>query len=120
MSAVSAQTMLLRAAELEAPSRQVVVPASRRRAVRRAAGGVLTAAAAMAAAAVFTVIPGGNQPQTSASSVAPEVRTGAPVLITVPAHPSPGMKETVPRLTVQPASIADGPVHGLFSTPVRI
>lgn len=118
--AVSAQTSLLRAAELEEPSRRVVVPVSRRRAVRRAAGGVLTAAAAMAAAAVFTVMPGGNQAQTSASSASPEVRTGAPVLITVAVHPSPGMKEMVPRLTMQPASVADGPVHGLFSTPVRV
>jgi len=26
----------------------------------------------------------------------------------------------VPRLTMQPASVADGPVHGLFNTPVRV
>lgn len=116
--AVGAQTALLRAAELEEPSRHVVLPASRKRPLRRAAGGVLTATAALAAAAVFTVSPAGRQAETSATSSTPKV--GAPVLITVAAHPSPGMKETVPRLTMQPASVADGPVHGLFSTPVRV
>lgn len=117
--AVSAQTALLRDAELEEPSRHVVVPHSRKRPLRRAAGGVLSAAAAMAAAAVFTVTPGGESTHTSATG-AGKVQTGAPVLMVVPAHPSPGMKEPVPRLTMQPASIADGPVHGLFSTPVRV
>jgi predicted anti-sigma-YlaC factor YlaD len=118
--AVAAQTSMLRAAQLEQPERHVVVTAPRRRVVRRAAGGILTAAAAMAAAAVFMVTPGGRQVETSATSGNAEVRTGAPVLITVGAHPSPGMKEMVPRLTMQPASVADGPVHGLFSTPVRV
>lgn len=117
--AVAAQTALLRDAELEELPRHVVLPVSRKRPLRRVAGGVLTAAAAMAATAVFAVTPGGHQAETSATSSEPPVRTGAPVLITVAAHPSPGMNETVPRLTMQPASVADGPVHGLFSTPVR-
>jgi anti-sigma factor RsiW len=117
--AVRAQTLLLRAAELEEPSRHVLLPASRKRPLRRTAGGVLTAAAALAATAVFAVTPGGRNAETSAATSEPPVRTGAPVLMTVAAHPSPGMKEPVPRLTMEPASIADGPVHGLFSTPVR-
>ncbi len=41
-------------------------------------------------------------------------------MMVVPAQPTPGMSETVPRLTMLPAAVADGPVHGLFSTPVRI
>jgi anti-sigma factor RsiW len=116
---VTAHTSLLRTAALEEPSRHVVLPV-RKRPLRRVAGGALTTAAAVAAAAVFTITPGGRQAQQSATSATPQVRTGAPVLITVAAHPSPGMKETVPRLTMQPANVADGPVHGLFSTPVRV
>jgi predicted anti-sigma-YlaC factor YlaD len=117
---VAAHTALLRSALLEEPSRHVALPAPRKRPLRRVAGGALTAAVAMAAAAVFSVTPAGRHAQTSATGAEPQVRTGAPVLITVPAQPTPGMKETVPRLTMQPASIADGPVHGLFSTPVRV
>lgn len=118
--AVTAQTSLLRAAELEEPSRHVVVPAGRKSPLRRAAGGALTVAATLAAVAVFTATPGGGDTQTSATSTTPQLRTGAPVLVTVAAYPSPGMKETVPRLELQPATFADGPVHGLFSTPVRV
>jgi putative zinc finger protein len=117
---LKAQTSLLREAVLEEPSRHVVLPAGRRPPLRRAAGGVLTATAAMAAAALFVVTPGGRHAQTSATSATPHARTGAPVMMVVPAHPSPGMTETVPRLTMRPASFADGPVHGLFSTPVRV
>jgi hypothetical protein len=46
--------------------------------------------------------------------------TGAPVLVVVAARPSVSTDETVPRLQMQPASVADGPVHGLFNTPVRV
>ena len=117
--ALAVQTGLLRDAELEEPSRHVVIPAPRRP-LRRVAGGLLTAAAAAAAAAVLTVSSGGQHAQTSATSASEGAQTGGFVLVTVPAHPSPGMKETVPRLTVLPAAVADGPVHGLFSTPVRM
>jgi predicted anti-sigma-YlaC factor YlaD len=117
--AVGAQTTLLRGAELEEPDRHVALPAARRRPLRRAAGGLLTGAAALAAAALFVVTPGGRHAQTSATS-ASHLRVGAPVLVTVASHPSPGMEEPVPRLTMRPASYGDGPVHGLFSTPVRV
>jgi predicted anti-sigma-YlaC factor YlaD len=117
---VAAQTVLLRAAELEEPARHVLLPVARKRPLRRAAGGVLTVAAAVAAAAVFTVTPNGHRAETSASSATSQAETGQRVLVTVAAHPAPGMNETVPRLTMQPASVVDGPVHGLFSTPVRV
>ena len=115
----AAQTQLLRAAALEQPFRPVVVPAGRRRHVRRLATGALTAAASVAAAAAVTLSPGGHSSK-GASSAVPKVETGAPVTVVVAAYPSLGAHETVPRLTMQPASVADGPVHGLFNTPVTI
>ena len=114
----AAQTQLLRSAPLEQPLRLVVVPAGRRQ-VRRVAAGALTAVASVAAAAAVTLSPGGNSPQGSASASS-QVETGAPVMVVVAAHPTPGVRETVPRLTMQPASVADGPVHGLFNTPVTV
>ena len=111
-------TQLLRSAELEQPLQPVVVPAGRRRHVRRTAMGALTAAASVAAAAAVTLSPAGhNQGIPSASS---QVETGASVLVVVAAQPTPGSHETVPRLVMEPASVADGPVHGLFSTPVTV
>ena len=104
---------------LEQPLRPVALPAGRRRPVRRVALGALTAAASVAAAAAVTLSPGGQsrQPAVLASS---QVETGAPVMVVVAAHPTPGGRETVPRLTMQPANVADGPVHGLFNTPVTV
>ncbi|MGZ4339835.1 MAG: zf-HC2 domain-containing protein [Gaiellaceae bacterium] len=116
----TAQTELLRSAELEQPLQPVIVPAAHRRPVRRVAAGALTAAAAVAAAAVMTLTPSGNQAASPVSAVrTPAIQTGAPVLVVVAAHPTLG-SETVPRLQMQPASVADGPVHGLFNTPVVI
>jgi Putative zinc-finger len=117
----AAQTQLLRSAELEQPLRPVAIPAGRRRPVRRVAAGALTAVASVAAAAAVTLAPGSPQSRTSASSSADAtVETGAPVLVVVAAKPSIGANETVPRLQMQPANVADGPVHGLFNTPVRV
>ena len=115
----TAQTERLRSAVLERPLHPVVVPAGRRRTTRRVAAGVLTAAASVAAAALVTVTPSGDRSVAPTASSAPQqqIVTGAPVLVVVAAHPTLG-SETVPRLKMQPASIADGPVHGLFSTPV--
>lgn len=81
--------------------------------------GALTAAASLAAAAAVTLSPNGQSGKV-ASSAAPQPETGAPVMVVVPARLSLGVKETVPRLVMLPASVADGPVHGLFSTPVAI
>jgi predicted anti-sigma-YlaC factor YlaD len=116
----AAQTQLLRSAELEQPLRPVVIPAGRRRQARRVATGALTAAASVAAAAAVTLSPGGGKTNGSELSAAPKIQTGAPVMVVVAAKQSLGANETVPRITMQPASVADGPVHGLFNTPVRI
>ena len=115
-ASAAAQTQLLRGAVLEQPVRPVVVPAPRRRPARRVAAGGLTAFAATAAAAVLVL--SGNKPaETSAVLPQPAVE-GAPVLVVVAANASFDSKDTVPRLKMRPASVADGPVHGLFSTPV--
>ncbi|HST13395.1 MAG TPA: zf-HC2 domain-containing protein [Gaiellaceae bacterium] len=114
----AAQTQLLRSAVLEQPLRPVVIPAGRRH-VRRVAAGALTAVASVAAAAAVTLSPGGNN-NSGAASASAHIETGAPVLVVVAAHPTPGVRETVPRLTMQPANVADGPVHGLFNTPVSV
>jgi len=117
---VAAQTQLLRSAELEQPLRRVVIPAGRRRQVRRVAAGALTAVASVAAAAAVTLSPNTHNGQGTSLSASSQVETGAPVLVVVAANPTLGVHETVPRLTMQPASVADGPVHGLFNTPVRV
>jgi predicted anti-sigma-YlaC factor YlaD len=118
-AAAAAQTQLLRAAELEQLPHPVALPGGRRRPVRRIAAGAVTAAASLAAAAAVLLAPGSPQGPTSASASS-HVETGAPVLVVVAAKPSIGANETVPRLTMQPANVADGPVHGLFNTPVRV
>jgi hypothetical protein len=111
------QTQLLRGAVLEQPLRPVFVPAGRRRTVRRAAVGALTTAAAMAAAVVFAVTPGTEHAKTSALPTS-HVEEGAPVLVVVASSANLRSTETVPRLKMRPASVADGPLHGLFNTPV--
>jgi putative zinc finger protein len=116
----AAQTRLLRSAALEQPRRPVAIPAGRRRPVRRVAAGALTAVASVAAAAAVMLAPGSPQSETTASFTANTAETGAPVPVVVAARPSIGADETVPRLQMQPANVADGPVHGLFNTPVRV
>ena len=109
------QTRLLRSALLEQPTRPVVVSESERGGPRRAAG-VLSACLVVAAAAAVLVWPGDR---TGGSGHAFAGRVGAPVLVTYTADPSTANSHIeVPRLKLQPASIADGPVHGYFSTPV--
>jgi hypothetical protein len=110
------QTSLLRNAVLEPPTRPILVPSESSRTPQRAAG-VLSACLVAAAAAAVVVWPGarsGNLHQGSAAAG----RVGQPVPIVVPAEPSLASAVVVPRLKMQPASIADGPVHGYFSTPV--
>ena len=109
------QTRLLRSALLEQPTRPVVVSESEHGGPRRAAG-VLSACLVVAAAAAVLVWPGAR---TGGSGQAFAGRVGAPVLVTYTADPSTANSHIeVPRLKLQPASIADGPVHGYFSTPV--
>jgi len=111
------QTRLLRGALLEQPTRPVIVSEAERGGPRRAVG-VLSACLVAAAAAAVLVWPGartGGPGHAEGFSG----RIGAPVLVTYSADPSSANSSIeVPRLKLQPASIADGPVHGYFSTPV--
>jgi len=113
------QTRLLRSALLERPTRPVLLPAeSSRGAGSRRAAGVLSACLVAAAAAAVLVWPGAHQ-SNSNELVGFSGRVGSPVLIVQPAQPlSETSSVEVPRLQMRPASIADGPVHGYFSTPV--
>lgn len=108
-SAVSAHTELLRSAELEEPGRRIEV-AARRTSRRRSAVGAALVAVVAAAAAVFAVSPNGTRDSSSAESA----RVNSPVFVVVPATPTPDKNVEVPRLTVQPASIADGPMRGAY------
>jgi predicted anti-sigma-YlaC factor YlaD len=114
--AVAHQTATLRAAELEVPARPVVVPVATRIHRRRAVAALaLTACVASLAAALMLVL--GGQQTTGASHTM--AARGTPVLVSYTATPSlssPSIE--VPRLSVQPASYADGPVRGIFSVPM--
>jgi hypothetical protein len=79
---------------------------------------VLSACLVAAAAAAVLVWPGART-GSSGQAEGFSGRIGAPVLVTYSADPSSANSSIeVPRLKLQPASIADGPVHGYFSTPV--
>ena len=79
---------------------------------------MLSACLVAAAAAAVLVWPGART-GSSGRAVGFSGRVGAPVLVVSPAEPSTANASVeVPRLKLQPASIADGPVHGYFSTPV--
>jgi predicted anti-sigma-YlaC factor YlaD len=109
-----AQTNLLRAAPLEQPARTIELPAAPSRSLPRSAAGLLSACLVAAAAAAVLVWPGArsNTAQFGAT------RAGTPVMVVFPAEPSTNANVEVPRLRMQPASIADGPVHGYFNAPV--
>lgn len=88
-----------------------------RTAPRRLAG-VLSACLVAAAAAAVLIWPGGQQVQ-SGQGLRSATRVGAPVLMVFAAEPTVANKSVeVPRLRMQPASIADGPLHGYFGAPV--
>jgi len=107
-AAVSAHTHLLRSAELEEPGRRVELP-GRRVSRRRSAVGATLVAGIAAAAAFFAIGPSTQQSGTPESA-----RVNSPVFVVVPAQPTPDSNVEVPRLTVQPASIADGPIRGAY------
>jgi hypothetical protein len=107
-AAVSAHTHLLRSAELEEPGRRLEF-AGRRTSRRRSAVGAALVAVVAAAAAVFAVGPSGQPNGTPESA-----RVNSPVFVVVPARPMPDSSVEVPRLTLQPASIADGPIRGAY------
>ena len=107
-------TELLRDAPLEQPERPVQIPRTPAHAIPRSVGGVLSACLVAAAAAAVLVWPAAKPSQPTLSAGA-----GAPVMVVFPAKPSmTNANVEVPRLRMQPASIADGPVHGYFSEPV--
>lgn len=107
-AAVSAHTHLLRSAELEEPGRRVEVP-GRRVSHRRSAVGAAVVTAVAAAAAFLAIGPSTHQTGTPESA-----GVNSPVFVVVPAQPTPDSNVEVPRLTVQPASIADGPIRGAY------
>ncbi len=111
------QTRLLRSALLVQPTRPVRVSTEPARGVPRRAAGVLSACLVVAAAAAVFVWPGAHTGN-SGRVLGFSGRVGAPVLIVSPAQLSANTSVEVPRLCMRPASIADGPVHGYFSTPV--
>jgi predicted anti-sigma-YlaC factor YlaD len=110
------QTRILRGRLLEPPAHPVVIPAPARRRVARAAVGAAGSLVAAAAAAAVLVLPGSGDENGRHSARA----TGSPVLVAFAATPTPSAKVDVPRLKLQPASIADGPVHGEYNTPAAI
>jgi hypothetical protein len=111
------QTSLLRSAPLEQPVRPVLIPSEPERATSRRAAGVLSACLVAAAAAAVLLWPGARSSQTGEGLRS--AGRGAPVMVVFAAKPSMASSSVeVPRLRMQPASIADGPVHGYFSAPV--
>jgi predicted anti-sigma-YlaC factor YlaD len=112
-----AQTRLLRAAPLELPSRSFapVLQASRS-SRRRGIVGVVGAAAAVAAAAAALVAGTGGLNHGTADASSADA-SNRPQFKVVPAKASPSVALEVPRLKVEPASAADGPVHGIFAQP---
>lgn len=114
-AAATEQTRLLRDAALDQPRQRVVITAEPRRVRRSVAGAVGAAALAAAVAALMVVLPGirhDRASQTARVSVAT-----APMLVVFAARPDVTSNIEVPRLRVEPASAADGPVHGAFSVP---
>ena len=110
------QTRLLRSAALERPLRSVVIPA-RPSYVRRGAAGAASAAL-VAAAAVLILTYSGAQRGGNREAARVAAGQAAPALVAYAGHPTPDPTIEVPRLRLEPASIADGPVHGNFSVPV--
>jgi anti-sigma factor RsiW len=113
-AAATIQTQLLRSAPLEEPLRGVTLPERSSRPVRRGAAGALGALVAAAAAAAVLFSP--SSPTPSATSAAARA-SNAPQLFVFAARPNPTANVDVPRLRYEPASIADGPTHGIYSLP---
>jgi anti-sigma factor RsiW len=111
------QTELLRAAALEQPGRRVELPARPARTARRSLAGAFGAAAAAAVAALVLVSPSSHN-ATKDSSRGLAAASTTPQLVVFTAQPGPTATIDVPRLRVEPASFADGPVHGLYSMPM--
>jgi hypothetical protein len=111
------QAQLLRSAELEEPVNRVVVPSRRRPAARRGIAGVLTAGVAAAAVALVAFAPSQSANRSASAQARVATRGGAPLLAVFSAQPTASLHIDVPRLRVEPADAADGPVHGLYALP---
>jgi len=110
--AATAHTELLRSAVPEEPARRVVLPSRHTAAHRRSAVGAALVAVVAAAAAIVTLVPGAHR--SSRAETVGARASSSPALVVFPANPTPDTKVEVPRLKVQPASIADGPTRGAF------
>ncbi len=117
-SGAEQQTLMLRAAALEQPTRPVSLPSGPQRAVPRRIVGVLSACLVASAAAAVLVWPGARTGGSGQETLGSRSRIGAPVMVVVPAHPTTNVNVVVPRLRLKPASVADGPVHGYFGAQV--
>jgi anti-sigma factor RsiW len=111
---VTEQTQLLRSAPLEEPLRGVTLPERTSRPVRRGAAGALGALVAAAAAAAVLFSPSAPTPS---ATTAGDRASNAPQLFVFAARPNPTANVDVPRLRYEPASIADGPTHGIYGLP---
>ena len=108
--AITVQTSLLRAAELDRPSQPVVVRPAASVRLRRRAAGFAGAAAVAAMAALMTLTPSGTHQEANVGK--------APLLEVVPAKPSAEATFEVPRLKVVSPAAADGAVRGYYGLPV--
>jgi predicted anti-sigma-YlaC factor YlaD len=114
---VTVQTQLLRSAPLEEPLRGVTLPERSSRPVRRGAAGALGALVAAAAAAAVLFSPSSPTPSSTTAASVGTRAMNAPQLFVFAARPNPTANVDVPRLRYEPASIADGPTHGIYGLP---
>src|SRR3954468_15883327 len=117
-AAATSQTRLLRDAPLEQPLRPVELPVRTASPFRRGSVGALSAVVAAAAAALVVLSPATDKQGGAQLGATAARATGRTVLVVYPAKLQANTRVDMPRLRVQPASIADGPVHGYFSIPV--
>ena len=110
---VRQQTAQLRAAPLEAPPQLARIAPAHARNLRSRTTGLAGAVAVAALAALFSLAPAGDQQETIAMRTPPN----SALLAVVPASPTANSTFQVGRLRLVPATIADGPVRGLYGVP---
>jgi predicted anti-sigma-YlaC factor YlaD len=112
----AAQTELLRGIRLEPLPHPIELP-ERGRSRVRAFASAGAAVAVAAAVAVSTVTLGNGRSVSTASHRVDKAPAGKQIVVYA-AHPGAANTTVeVPRLRVEPASYADGPVHGMYSVP---
>lgn len=110
----AAQTELLRGIQLEPLPHPIELPERRSRLRAFGSAGAALAVAAAVAVSTFTL---GNNRAVSSSHRVMTAPAGKQIVV-YSAQPSANSALDVPRLRMEPASYADGPVHGLYSIPV--